>query len=223
MLTSSPASMVVDSSQVLSTVASPPAATASSPEATFAWLSNVCVTSPSAQMFWLTDWSTMVSRSSTHWKWVVTCLISFTTWESWCSGTPAADVHRHLHRHLHDVRAFDDDRRDGRDVRRVDVLESAGGERLLRVVLELLRGVRVSEQAEDELDQGVCDCREREAHARLLFHRGPSTVRAGSCDRVGVYPARGGVRVGGYPWGGPIMRWPSSRRRRHRRSRRRRG
>ena len=91
MTTSSPASIVVDSSQVLSTAASPPAATASSPEATFASLSNVWVTSPSAQMFWLTDWSMIVSRSSIDVNWLVMFLISRTTGLAgvWCSGVGA--------------------------------------------------------------------------------------------------------------------------------------
>jgi hypothetical protein len=48
----------------LSTATSSPAAMAPSPDAMIASLSKICVTSPLAQMFWLTDWSVTVSRSS---------------------------------------------------------------------------------------------------------------------------------------------------------------
>ena len=66
MLTSSPAKILVEWSSELSTFASSPAATALSPEATMASLSKICMTSPWDQMFWLTDWSVIVSRSSTE-------------------------------------------------------------------------------------------------------------------------------------------------------------
>ncbi len=48
----------------LSIPTSSPAAIESSPAAITASWSNSCVTSPSAQIVWLTDWSTIVARLS---------------------------------------------------------------------------------------------------------------------------------------------------------------
>ena len=112
MLTSSPASIVVDWSLVCSTSTAPPAAIASSPDATTASLSKVCVTSPSAQMFWFTDWSTIVSRSSTQAK-LLRYLLDLADDRVRSDAAPCcADACRTIHRDLDDVRPFDDHRRD---------------------------------------------------------------------------------------------------------------
>ena len=57
-------SVLFESSLNDPTATLPPAAIAPSPEAMIASLSKSWVTSPSAQMFWLTDMSVRVSRSS---------------------------------------------------------------------------------------------------------------------------------------------------------------
>ena len=63
-----------------------PAATDSSPTASTAFWSKYCVTSPFAQMFWLTDWSTIVVRLS-MWNLFAMVVISLITGGSgWGDG-----------------------------------------------------------------------------------------------------------------------------------------